>query len=129
MPVSMSLKPLDSGPRRNDGKGIYQRFSRYLVALLAGLLLSGSVFALNDPTRPIDPAVYFGSGNRDGWALQSILFSNDRRIAIINGVRVQEGDRIGAARVVRIRDSRVVLETGNRTLELRLRPNTLKTRP
>lgn len=103
--------------------------SRYPTLFLAGLLLSGNVFALNDPTRPIDPAVYFGSGNRDGWALQSILFSSDRRIAIINGVRVQEGDRIGAARVVRIRDSRVVLETGNRRLELRLRPDTLKTRP
>ena len=103
--------------------------ARYLTGLLLVLLLAGNAAALNDPTRPIDPAVYFGSGNMGGWALQSILFSDDRKIAIINGTRVQEGDRIGSARVIRIHDSQVVLETGTRTLKLRLRPHTLKIRP
>jgi MSHA biogenesis protein MshK len=103
--------------------------ARFLTGLLLVLLLAGKAAALKDPTRPIDPALYFGSGNIGGWALQSILFSNNRRIAIINGTRVQEGDRIGSARVIHIQDSLVVLETGNRTLKLRLRPHTLKTRP
>lgn len=96
---------------------------------LLALLLAGNAVALNDPTHPTDPALYFGSGNVGGWTLQSILFSNERRIAIINGKRVREGDRIGSARVARIQDSQVLLKTGDRMLKLRLRPDTLKTRP
>lgn len=103
--------------------------TRYLTALLLTLLMAHNAAALNDPTRPTDPALYFGSGNASGWALQSILFSDNRRIAIINGKRVKEGDRIGSARVTRIHNSQVVLKTGDRTLKLRLHPDTLKTRP
>ncbi len=102
---------------------------RTFTVVLLTLLLTGTAVALNDPTRPTDPALYFGSGNAGGWALQSILLSDDRRIAIINGKRVREGDRIGSARVTRIRDSQVVLKTRGRTLNLQLRPSTVKTRP
>ena len=80
----------------------------------------------------IDPAAYFGTGNNtdsSAWALQSILFASDRRIAVINGTRVKEGDRIGSARVVRIRDSQVLLDTGGRRLTLHLLPQTVKVRP
>ncbi len=103
--------------------------ARYLLFPFIALLLAGNAYALNDPTRPTDPALYFGGGNAGGWTLQSILFSDDRRIAIINGKRVQEGDRIGSARVARIQDSQVVLKTRGRTLKLKLRPDTLKARP
>ena len=102
---------------------------RYAAVLMFALLLTGNATALNDPTRPTDPALYFGSGNSGGWTLQSILFSDNRRIAIINGRRVQEGDNIGSARVARIQGSQVVLETRGRTLKLHLRPDTVKTRP
>ena len=100
-----------------------------LICCMAAL---GSAFALTDPTRPTDPAAYFGTGtatDSKGWALQSILFASDRRIAVINGTRVQEGDRIGSARVVRIRDSQVLLDTGGRSLTLHLLPETVKVRP
>jgi len=86
-------------------------------------------WALQDPTRPTDPALYFGANHRpDGsaWTLQSILSAPDRRIAIINGTRVREGDRIGGARVVSIRTSHVVLNTGKRKLTLQLFPDTIK---
>jgi MSHA biogenesis protein MshK len=94
--------------------------------------LLGNALALTDPTRPTDPATYFGTGNAahaSGWTLQSILFGSDRRVAVINGTRVQEGDRIGSARVVRIRDSQVLLDTGGRSLTLHLLPETVKVRP
>jgi hypothetical protein len=96
------------------------------------LLLStgvGNAVALNDPTRPTDPDSYFGSDRNAvtaTWALQSVLSAADRRIAIINGTRVQEGDRIGAARVVRIRPSQVELNTGGRTLTLQLWPEPIR---
>jgi len=103
--------------------------ARYPVFILLSLVLAGNAAALNDPTRPTDPALYFSNGNAGGWALQSILSSNERRIAIINGQRVKEGDRIGSARVARIQDSQVVLETRDRKLTLHLRPDSIKTRP
>ena len=105
---------------------------RVICALLiVSLAPAGNLHALHDPTRPTDPASYFGSKKKQpgGWSLQSILSSPERRIAVINGTRVREGDRIGSARVVRINDSHVLLNTGGRTLTLRLLPESLKVRP
>jgi hypothetical protein len=100
-----------------------------LICCMAAL---GSALAVTDPTRPTDPAAYFGTAgtvDSNGWALQSILFASDRRIAVINGTRVKEGDRIDSARVLRILDSQVLLDTGGRRLTLHLLPKTMKVRP
>ncbi len=102
------------------------------VLLIIGFAPAGNLYALHDPTRPTDPALYFGSGKTPAggnWSLQSILSSPERRIAVINGTRVREGDRIGSARVVQIRDSHVLLNTGGSTLTLRLLPDSIKVRP
>ena len=104
----------------------------FCALLLLGPGLVGNVHALKDPTEPTDPDVYFGtalSRSNTAWSLQSILSSPQRRIAIINGTRVREGDRIGNARVMRIHDSRVLLNTGDRTLTLQLLPKSIKVRP
>jgi MSHA biogenesis protein MshK len=104
-------------------------FSSFLI--IAATLLSQQVQALHDPTRPTDPAEYFGSGVRSNsaWSLQSILSASDRRIAIINGTRVREGDVIGSAKVIRIDESTVVLNTGGQRFTLRLLPTTIKVSP
>ena len=106
---------------------------RYFPGLMVcWVLVCGNASALTDPTRPTDPASFFGSGgtSRDTqWSLQSILFASDRRVAVINGTRVREGDRIGSARVLRIHDSQVLLETGKGRLTLQLLPETVKVRP
>lgn len=102
---------------------------RTLAIALFTLLLTNNAAALHDPTRPTDPALYFAHGHAGGWILQSILLSTERRIAIINGKRVREGDRIGSARVTRIQNTQVVLKTAGRTLKLHLRPGVRKTRP
>ncbi|MCG6866310.1 MAG: general secretion pathway protein GspB [Thiogranum sp.] len=97
--------------------------------LLITVMATMNASALQDPTRPMDPALYFGnrhSGGTSDWALQSILSSAERRIAVINGTRVREGDRIGTARVVSIRPSHVVLNTGKRTLTLQLWPEPIR---
>jgi MSHA biogenesis protein MshK len=94
-------------------------------------MLNPPAHALHDPTRPTDPADYFGSGTRtnSAWALQSILSSPDRRIAIINGTRVKEGDLIGSAKVISINESNVVLNTGGQRFTLRLLPPSIKVSP
>lgn len=100
--------------------------------LLLGPGLAGSLHALQDPTQPTDPGTFFaGAETRSGsnWSLQSILSSPQRRIAVINGTRVREGDRIGSARVVRILDSQVLLNAKGRTLTLQLFPESKKVGP
>lgn len=106
---------------------------RYIACfvLVSAALLTQHARALQDPTRPTDPAAYFGGGtpSSNSWALQSILSSPARRIAIINGTRVHEGDRIGSAKVIHISESQVVLNSGGRALTLRLLPKSIKVSP
>ncbi len=102
---------------------------RLRILLLVASTGAANAWALQDPTRPTDPVLYFGSSHlpsTSAWTLQSILSAPDRRIAIINGTRVREGDHIGNARVVRIKPSQVVLNTGERTLTLQLLPENIK---
>lgn len=99
------------------------------VLLLLTNIAAFNAWALQDPTRPTDPALYFGGSRQAStsvWTLQSVLSSPERRIAIINGTRLREGDRIGNARVVSIKPSHVVLNTGKRTLTLQLLPQTIR---
>lgn len=99
----------------------------FLGMLCLGLFGTNSVWAVNDPTRPMDPSQYFGSTRTPGTGdmnLQSILVAPERRVVVINGIRLQEGDRIGSARVVLIQDSQVVLETSRGRHTLRLLPGT-----
>ncbi|HHJ13381.1 MAG TPA: hypothetical protein ENJ79_03265 [Gammaproteobacteria bacterium] len=102
--------------------------ARYLPPLLL-LALSGKALAIGDPTRPTDPARYFGQAGQARWVLQSILLSGQRRIAIINGERVRVGDRLRGARVMRIEPRSVVLETARRRLTLQLWPGLLESGP
>jgi MSHA biogenesis protein MshK len=100
-----------------------------LCLAIVAALTSSSAWPLHDPTRPIDPRHYFGSGSvgeTPTWTLQSILSSAERRVAVINGVSVREGDRIGAAHVMSIRPEAVVLRTDHRTVTLRLWPEGIK---
>jgi len=84
---------------------------------------------LPDPTRPpaslTQPSEV--AADTDGPVLQSILVSPQRRVAVISGRTVQEGDTIGNARVVRITDTQVFLRSGNETRVLRLYPEIRKT--
>lgn len=101
---------------------------RPTTALLIALSLAGLVgpawSSLTDPTRPSLPV---GSKTvHRGWELSSTLVADGRRVAVINGLRVQEGDRVGAARVVAIGKSEVRLRHGSRNITLRLVPVGIK---
>ena len=96
-----------------------------LSMLLASLVpLSLGAGELIDPTRP--PLVGKasppdgGTGSRRGWTLESTLVAARRRVALINGELVSEGDSVDGARVIEIRELDVVLQTpfGRRVLPL-----------
>lgn len=104
-----------------------------VAVFAAGLLwLAGAqAQVLVDPTRPPPEAMLAAPGTKPvpgaGAAsrLQSILISGrdgGRRVAVVDGETVREGDRIGGAVVLRIRETEVVLRRGRETEVLKLFP-------
>lgn len=78
---------------------------------------------LRDPMRPYharSEAPERLERERQRWALSAVLVSDDRRVAIVNGRAVGEGDRIGRAKVRRIFRRGVELELDGRTVTLKL---------
>lgn len=104
--------------------------------LLAGGLLCQALSAhaigielLPDPTRPaigIPAAAEAGTGAGNApqpsvkEGLQSVIISPQRRAAVINGITVELGGKVGDATLVDVRESSVVLQSaqGKRVLEL-----------
>ena len=91
------------------------------------VLVSGTALGqvANDPTRPpsgyatesAEPALESG-----GLTLQSILISPSHKAAIISGVMVKEGEKLGDATLVKVAESEVVLRTAGVNQVLKLYP-------
>jgi MSHA biogenesis protein MshK len=79
---------------------------------------------LADPTQPPAAALLAAeppAKNEDGGLdLRAIFHAGDRRIAVINGRRVRENDRIGGARVLAIEVDRVRIQRGDEIVEIGL---------
>ncbi|MBT8136525.1 MAG: general secretion pathway protein GspB [Gammaproteobacteria bacterium] len=89
------------------------------------LLLSSSAVAeqLFDPMRPYSRAalpVVAGNKAPAGFALSAIVYSPDRRVAVINGEPVAEGQKIGGATVRSIERGKVQLDYRGKTVNLKL---------
>jgi len=98
------------------------------VALLLAVLPVAAQQGLGDPTRPTSlaepaPARAVQSGPR--WRLQSTLVADTRRLAVINGRTVSQGDRIDGAVVREVRQEGVTLEVGDQRVELRIVPGSV----
>ena len=73
---------------------------------------------LPDPTRPLE---YSESRvEQQQLMLHSILISNGRKIAVINGIQVKEQEWFGDKQVIRISENSVVLKSQNSVVELSL---------
>jgi hypothetical protein len=93
------------------------------------LLIAGSVFAaepaMHDPTQPFraaaagEPAAP-ASGREPRFKVTAVIVSPTRRVAIVNGKAVQEGQQIGGAEVVKIDGRSVQLREGNREFVVQL---------
>jgi hypothetical protein len=96
--------------------------------VLALLLLLAPVAAaaegrLGDPTRPTslsepDESAPAAQGPR--WRLQSTLIADDRRVAVINGRTVSQGERIEGATLLEVRSDGVTLQQDGQRLVLHL---------
>lgn len=103
--------------------------SRKLHATMAACLLlvgaAAAAAATPDPTRPPTAAEIraWRAGNDGGgttWRLESVLISDNRRVAVINGETVGVGDRVNGARVTAISAGSVSLEDNGKAVELTL---------
>lgn len=101
------------------------------ICLLGTLLLVTEAQAsqvLHDPTRPPGKDNSTKPQSQHKLTLQSVLVSAQRKVAIINGRRYQEGDRIGAGRVSGIHRRGVSIAMPEKTISLRLRQVIVKRR-
>lgn len=128
-------KAKTTGCARQDagaGKNRTGRRNWFDLPILACCLLPVSAMGANetlrDPTRP--PAALFApetaGGTQTGPVLQSVRVSEGRYTAVIDGQTVKVGDRFGEARVQRIRETEVVLKSGNSLQTLKLFPDVEK---
>jgi MSHA biogenesis protein MshK len=82
---------------------------------------------LPDPTRPPGDVITatgagHGRGVESSSGLRSIIISDTRRAAIIDGKTVELGGRLGNARLVEVNPGSVVLQRGNNRQVLSLFP-------
>ena len=93
-----------------------------LIALLQGIAQAGTAQqpALKDPMQPYTPpsAAQTASG---GWRLTNIVRAGERRVAVLNGKAVREGDSINGARIEAIEAWQVRLKRGEKSIVIPLR--------
>lgn len=77
---------------------------------------------LSDPTRPKQARAASAQAQAETrvtrYSLESTLVSDSRRIAVINGVSVAQGESVAGANVARIAGERVLLEINGTTRTL-----------
>lgn len=99
------------------------------VALVAAAGVVGAQQGLGDPTRPTSLAepepVARAAGSGPRWRLQSTLVAESRRLAVINGRTVAQGERIDGATVREVRQEGVTLDVDGRQVELRILPGSI----
>jgi MSHA biogenesis protein MshK len=98
-----------------------------LAAAWMPLVCAAQTFT--DPMRP--PAEFLKQATEsrgietppDRPVLESILFSDQRRMALINGKMVKVGDKVGPAVVTKITEEAVVLRVDGKLETIRMFPN------
>lgn len=79
--------------------------------------------ALKDPTQPEQ---YRPAQQRTSLNLESILYSEDRRVAVINGKALVEGEKLGNARVITIGRDSVRVQQSGKIVYLKLKRPTIR---
>jgi len=104
-----------------------------LIVVFLGQSEPAATSTLADPTRPGYPAIH-PSQKRSGavpgsWVLNSTLVSRDRRVAVINGRHVSEGESVDNATVLQIRKLGVDIQVSGKHITLPLLPDIVKRQP
>lgn len=103
------------------------------LGLMTSLLVSSLPWAaeplnavkLSDPTRPLQETVPT-QRVLPALKLNSVLISEQRRLAVINGQTVAEGEQVGGAKVLRISSDRVLLQRAGQPVEIRLHSSVIR---
>lgn len=95
--------------------------------LLTAMLLGLTSFCvaseeLRDPTRPLGHIAANYAAKENTLRLQSVLISDTRKVAYINGQQLREQDTIGSSniKVIRIEANGVVVQQGEKRWRLEL---------
>lgn len=110
---------------------------KIIAGIVGVLFLSASVVAteinkadVRDPTKPLGHIAISAIGSDvQTFSLNSVLISPQRKLAIINGTTLREGQLVpgsGNVKVQRISAQTVVLQQADRTWTLRLSPSVMK---
>lgn len=86
-----------------------------LMGGAASLAMAQGASSLSDPTRPpmvpVEPASASSEGAPPPSGLQTVILGKGRKpMAVINGVMVTLGDKIGDATLVKLNESEAVLQ-------------------
>ena len=97
------------------------------AALLLGIAPTANAEPDRDPTRPYSAQAVVSPGSRTtAFNVSAILVSKVRRVAIVNGQRVTEGDSINGAIVIEINKDALRLNLNGKELTMRLLPAGLR---
>jgi len=124
---------MNDNRRTGHGSGNIGALLRPLMGIGVFCALSAVIFPLHaeeltDPTRPPANIFQAASGRSAGTeaaqpsGLRSIIISETRRAAIIDGKTVELGGRLGNARLVEVNAGSVVLQRGKNRQVLTLFP-------
>ncbi|MGK0440988.1 MAG: MSHA biogenesis protein MshK [Pseudohongiellaceae bacterium] len=86
-----------------------------MSAMLFTAMAEG-VWGLADPTRP--PIFGEQAAKSTPFRLNSLLISDERKVAIVNGQSVSIGEMVNGARVVYIDNNKVKLNKNGEVIEL-----------
>ncbi len=100
--------------------------NHFPILIMAAVVLLGPLLVhaddiLRDPTRPFSVPALAATRNAT-FVVSAIFVSEDRRVAIVNGRRVTEGDEVDGAIVVKIQTDGLRLNLGGLAIEARLTP-------
>jgi hypothetical protein len=103
------------------------------AVLLFGPVLADEAELLRDPTRPwsarsVAPVGTVTATGVTGFRVTAIFTSEKRRIAVVNGQRVSEGDRVDGATVVEILADDIRLDFNGKTITARVLPHGFRQR-
>jgi hypothetical protein len=118
-----------------------RKFQCLLICLcwVSSMAIADVLDGLSDPTRPLmsklSPADVPGEdrlldglmGMLTSYTVSSILVSDARKIAIVNGTQVTEGSEIDNAKVIAIERASVTLEVDQETIKVFVAEGRIKT--
>jgi MSHA biogenesis protein MshK len=113
--------------RTKGGRRKGKEFSFFVFAFCCATSAAANAQILNDPTRPpsavSSPNELGEPGAPAPTLLQSVMITPTERTAIIGGELIKLGGKYGDARVVKITESEVILQSANGSEILRMYPD------